>query len=95
MLNKIITRLGASAHGKEMLVYQLLEDAREDVLAYTNLSEIPEGLESTVRELTIIYFNRLGIEGQSSHSEGGITLNVKDMPDTILKRLRRYRKLGR
>ena len=95
MLSKIMVRLGTSALGKELLIQQLMEDAIEDVLVYTNLTELPEGLESTVRELTIIYFNRLGIEGQTSHSEGGITIGIQEMPDSILKRLRRYRKLGR
>lgn len=95
MLNKVMMRLGPSAIGKDSLIHQLIEDATEDILVYTNLSELPTGLESTVRELAIIYFNRLGMEGQTSHSEGGITIGVNEMPDTIMKRLRRYRKLGR
>ena len=93
MLNKVMIRLGESASGKDVLIQQLIDDAQDDVLAYTHLNEIPKGLESTVRDITIIYYNRLGIEGQNSHSEGGISHSIDDMPESILRKLRSFRKL--
>lgn len=46
------------------------------------------------RELAIVYYNRLGSEGESSRSEGGVSVSYStDIPENIKKRLNSYRRL--
>jgi hypothetical protein len=58
----------------------LLEDAAADILTWTNRSELPASLESVQRQLAVIRYNKQGAEGQTSHSEGGISRSFEDLP---------------
>lgn len=73
---------------------QLLEDAEQAILDYTNRSDILPVMEPLQRELALIYYNRIGLEGISSQSQGGISIQVADdIPKEIKSRLNRYRKV--
>ncbi|WP_099335806.1 phage head-tail connector protein [Clostridium cadaveris] len=74
------------------LLTQLLEDAENDILDYTNRNVLLPRMESLQRELAIIYYNRLGSEGEISRSEGGISVSY-EMPQSIKDRLKSYRRL--
>ena len=46
------------------------------------------------RELAVIYYNRLGSEGESSRSEGGVSVSYStDIPESIKNRLLSFRRL--
>lgn len=70
--------------------------ATSAVLDYIGRSEVPKGAESIVIKLAVIYYNRLGNEGENSRSEGGISQTFcTDIPDDIKKQLYNYpRKVG-
>lgn len=74
------------------LLNQLLEDTENDILDYTNRNVLLPRMESLQRELVIIYYNRLGSEGESSRSEGGISVSY-EMPEGIKNRLKAFRRL--
>lgn len=74
------------------LLTQLLEDAEADILDYTNRNVLLPKMEGLQRELAIIYYNRVGSEGESSRSEGGISVNY-EMPVGIKNRLKAFRRL--
>lgn len=76
----------------DKLLMQLLEDAENDILDYTNRNVLLPRMEPLQRELSIIYYNRLGSEGESSRSEGGISVSY-EMPEHIKDRLKTYRRL--
>lgn len=73
---------------------QLLEDAEQAILDYTNRSDMLPAMEPLQRELALIYYNRIGLEGIASQSQGGISIQVADdIPKEIKSRLNRYRKV--
>lgn len=76
------------------LLNQFLEDAEADILDYTNRNVLLPKMEGLQRELAIIYYNRLGSEGESSRSEGGISVSyITDIPENIKSRLNSFRRL--
>lgn len=87
--------MGANASDFPDELYQaLLEEAGETIKDLTHLDEVPTSLASTQVEIAIISVNKLGIEGQVSHQEGGVNRNyVNDLPRPILRRIRAHRRL--
>ena len=81
--------------GPDDLLQAYLDDAQEAILNLTNLDAIPNKLLSTQVELAIIYYNKQGIEGQTAHSEGGISRSFEDIPLSILKKIKSCRRLSR
>lgn len=77
---------------EDYLLNQLLEDTEADILDYTNRNVMLPKMEAIQRELAIIYYNRLGSEGETSRSEGGISVSY-EMPEHIKDRLKAYRRL--
>lgn len=71
----------------------LLEDAEADVMTWTNRQVIPSGLEPSVRQLVIMRYNKIGIEGQTSHSEGGVSRAFVDLPANLQQTIGQYRLL--
>ncbi|GIP57908.1 phage head-tail connector protein [Paenibacillus woosongensis] len=92
MLDKFKLQLGIKLDddSEDDLLGLLLEDAIEDVLTWTNRTELPVSLESVVRQVAVIRYNKQGAEGQSSHSEGGISRSFEDLPkglqDSLLQK---------
>lgn len=79
---------------KDFMLIQLLEDAESSILDYTNRTTIIPEIKPIQRELALIYYNRIGLEGISSQSQGGISIQVSDgLPKEIKSRLNRYRKV--
>jgi len=76
----------------DALLIQLLEDAEQAILDYTNRGVLLPKMEGLQRELAIIYYNRLGSESEASRSEGGISVSY-EMPEHIKDRLKAYRRL--
>ena len=76
------------------LLEQLLEDAEAEILDYCNRDVLLPRMLGLQRELAIIYYNRLGSEGESSRSEGGVAVSYStDIPENIKRRLNSYRRL--
>ena len=95
-LEKLKLRLDIdlSDTSKDVLLNQVLVDAQAEILDYCNRDTLLEKLNPLVRELAIIYYNRMGSEGESSRSEGNISVSyVNDMPENIKARLKAYRSL--
>lgn len=88
-LTKLKVRL---PEAQDALLTQLLEDTQSDILDYTNRNVLLPKMESIQRELVIIYYNRLGSEGEAARSEGGISVSY-EMPEHIKERLKTYRRL--
>lgn len=76
------------------LLEQLLEDAETEILDYCNRDVLLPRMLGLQRELAIVYYNRLGSEGESSRSEGGVSVSYStDIPENIKRRLNSYRRL--
>lgn len=93
-LQKVKTRLRITGYDEDDLITQLLEDAMNDILDYCNRDTLTTPLEGLQRELAIVYYQRLGSEGEASRSEGGISVSyITDIPSNIKSRLNAYRLL--
>lgn len=73
------------------LVNQLIEDAADQLLAFTHRNKIPDGLVKSVGDLALIAYNRLGTEGEKGRSEAGESYQFDDMPDSIYRIAQGYR----
>lgn len=84
-------KLGIHTTREDDLLLQLLGDAKDLVLDVIGRDQLPERLQSVVVELAVIAYNRMGTEGESSRSEGGISLSyLDDLPLTLRRRLNNY-----
>lgn len=96
-LEKLKIMLGIQDVAQDELLTQLLESAETDVLALTNRQTLPAGLLDTQIQLATIKYNRLGAEGEQSHSEGGISRTIyvlgDDLPDSIIRKISQFRRL--
>ena len=91
-LEKIKIRIGSDVD--DNLLEILLEDAEYEILDYTNRTELLPKMEGLQRELAIEYYNRQGSEGETSRSEGGVSVSYStDIPEKIKARLSTYRRL--
>lgn len=93
-LNKLKTRLDIKDNNQDTLLTQILEDAENEIIDYCNRDILPLRAEGLQRELAITYYNRMGSEGESSRSEGGISVSYStEIPDNIKSRLNSFRRL--
>ena len=87
-LEKIKLLTGESNEG---LLSLLLEEAENRILVYTNRKKMPKGLLTIQLDMAVIAYNKLGSEGATSHSEGGISVSFEEMPKSVYEMLNKYR----
>lgn len=68
------------------LARDLTDDAESFIRAYTGRREVPEGLRHVITQLAVVYYNRQGIEGETSHSEG-VSRSIEPLPEDIKRQL--------
>lgn len=90
-LDKLKIQLGINDFTQDDELSLLLEDVERDILTYCNRSELPNALESTQRQIAVIRYNMQGVEGQTSHSEGGVSRSFDELPQSIRNTLNQYR----
>lgn len=81
-LEKLKTMLGIDQDdtGQDDELNLLLEDATNDILIWTNRSTLPASLEPAQRQVAVLRYNKQGAEGETSHSEGGVSRSFEDLP---------------
>ncbi len=70
------------------------EMAASDIMRETNRSFVPDTLLTAQIEIAVIRYNRRGMEGEVSRSEGSITSSFDSLPDYIVKLVRSKRLAG-
>jgi len=93
LLTRLKQRLNITGEEKDELLCDLLADAHALMLAFMNRTELPEALFPALIRLACILYNRLGIEGESHHSEGSVSMTVDSLPQEITLQLMPYRLL--
>ena len=73
------------------MIEALMLDAKDMICAYTRRASVPDQLTGALVRLTVILYNRMGTEGETSHSEGGVSRAMEGMPGEIEKQLKPYR----
>ncbi len=93
-LEKLKVRLEIKENKQDDLLNTILEDAEAEILDFCNRSILLRKMEPLQRELAIIYYNRMGSEGESSRSEGGVSVSYStEIPESIKVRLMSYKRL--
>lgn len=92
-LEKLKLMLGITDASQDAALQLLLDDVGSDLLTWTNRQELPIGLEPTQRQIAVIRYNKQGIEGQTSHSEGGVSRSFEDLPLSIQSAVSQFRLL--
>ena len=67
----------------EGLLELLYETAVTEVLALTNRTKLNTALKAAAEKWALIAWNRMGLEGESSRSEAGISSTFIDVPEQI------------
>lgn len=80
-----------SGNEQDGLLLELMQDAVDFILAYTCRDTLPAGCWGAVLRLAVIAYNRQGMEGESTHIEGGIHAGVEAVPEDVKAMLRPYR----
>ena len=73
------------------LLNDLLDAAAAAICAYTGRDEVPAALEGAQLELAAVSYNRMGMEGERSHSEGGVSRSAEDLPEALRRQLNPFR----
>lgn len=87
-----LDRLSVRLPGADSAMLEaLLEEAEGMLLAYTRRMVLPGALETAMVQLAVVLYNRQGIEGQTAHSEGGVSRSMEGIPMEILCQAAPYR----
>ena len=69
----------------------LLDDAEGMILAATGRCRLPRTLETAQVQLAAVLYNRSGTEGETAHSEGGVSSTMAGMPEEIWRQIAPHR----
>ena len=93
MLENLKMLLNINDNTKDDLLTFLIEQAREEAMAYTHLDCVDE-LSTIILRMCVYNYNRLGTEGLGSEGYSGVSFNyTEDYPAPIVRALKAKRKL--
>lgn len=75
----------------EGLLTVLLQEAQERILSETRRTAMIDALRPAVRSWALIAYNRMGMEGEVSRSEAGISSSFAEIPKDIQDAIINYR----
>ena len=81
----------ATGETDEAILIMLLEKSESFILSYTGRTNMIQPLEYPKKELAVIYYNRIGTEGEKGRSEAGESRTFEEAPKQIYDTLNRYR----
>ncbi len=80
-----------TGESNEGLLTVLLQEAQERILSETRRTAIIDALRPAVRSWALTAYNRMGMEGEVSRSEAGITSSFAEIPKDIQDAIVNYR----
>ena len=94
MLDRIKLLLNIGDSSKDALLGELIANAEEFILNFTNNPDCLSLLRGTEVAMVVYDYNRLGTEGLLSENYSGVSFNyTAGYPDDIMKQLKKYRKV--
>lgn len=73
------------------LMELFLDIAKDTILSETRRTGMINALIPAQLDLAVCLYNRAGSEGESSRSEGGISITYSEMPSAVQKTISQYR----
>lgn len=92
LLNLLKLHLPDAKAGEETLLSSLLSDAGALIRALTWRQQVPEALQSAQVRLAVLFYNRLGMEGEKEHTEGDVRRSADDLPEGLRREILSYRR---
>lgn len=92
MLSQLRLRLPDGSDATDELLLSFLQDAASLIRALTWREEVPPALFPAQIRLAVIFYNRMGMEGEREHTEGDIRRAGDDLPDGLRKEIYAYRR---
>lgn len=89
MLNRLKRRIPDADN--DALLKDLLADAGNMICAYTGRNDVPDMLEGVQIEIAAMLYNRIGMEGESAHSEGSVSHAADSLPEYVRRQLNPWR----
>ncbi len=78
--------------GEDALLLSLLSDAAALICALTWRKEVPPELENAQVRLAVVFFNRMGMEGETDHAEGDIRRSAEGLPSDLRREIFAFRR---
>ena len=91
LLSALRLRLPDQEEASDALLRSLLNDAAALICALTWRSEVPPELENAQLRLSVIFFHRMGMEGETDHTEGDVRRSAADLPEALRREIFAYR----
>lgn len=91
LLTKLKRRLSITGSDKDDLLNDLIEESTAAACAAAEVLELPATHEFIIERLAAIEYQQLGLEGESSHSEGGVSHGIDLLPKHLLDMLHALR----
>lgn len=94
MLDKIKVLLGLTDETKDTLLTILIEQAIEEAIDYTHNEECINTINSTIIQMVVYKYNRIGTEGLDSEGYSGVSFAyTADYPESIMRALKAKRRI--
>ena len=81
-------RLAITDTTQDVLLTQYLTDAEYFILGVTGQPSLPIGLEGAQIDIAVGAWGKRGAEGESSHSEGGVSVTYESLSPALQALLR-------
>ena len=92
LLGRLKTRLPDVTD--DALLAELLAGAEAYILAVTGRRRLPPALDEAVLRAAAVMCGRMGMEGEETRTEGGVSRTVQALPEDIERMIRPYRLVG-
>ena len=88
LVSRIKNRLGENDDSKTGLVYEFLQEAQSEILSrrfpYGEYpAEFPKEYENLAVKLAVVLYNKMGAEGENSHSENGVGRSYETIDELL------------
>lgn len=98
ILEKVKLNLDITDTSQDTLLDSMIEDAQDYVVVFcgfSDISDIPAALNSTIAKMVVIDYNKRGSEGLNSESYAGASYGYQaEYPAEIKNALYRFREAG-
>lgn len=84
------SRGGITGTTQDALIGQYITDAGYFILGVTGQPTMPTALEGVQLDIAVSAWAKRGAEGESSHSEGGVSVTYDALPPALQALLRAY-----
>jgi hypothetical protein len=83
-------RAGIIVASQDALIGQYIKDAEYFILGVTGQASVPTALEGAQIDIAVGAWGKRGAEGESAHSEGGVSVTYESLSPALQALLRAY-----